>query len=244
MIKPVPLDRDEQQLRQDAADYWSASQDSDKVRDMSHWRNVGRFEDAKWHRIGENNRANWKALAARTGRPATIGRMVEWGPGGGSNAVAFAELAGEFYGVDISQANLEECQRQLATADYRGFHPILIPAQQPQRCLEHIDQGSVDFFLSTAVFQHFPSKQYGETIVGIVKRLLAVDGLAIIQTRFDDGSEKYAAKRRNYKKHASFFTSYRVEEFWKICESHSLRPLQVSLNTQINYAVYFIANRS
>ena len=35
---------------------------------------------------------------------------------GGINAVHFARLAGEFCGIDISEATLEECARQMKSA--------------------------------------------------------------------------------------------------------------------------------
>lgn len=160
-------------LTRDASDYWNASKSSGIIRDLSHWVREGRWGDEQaWHNIGRHHQgmhANLNILAKRT---TPVRSMLEWGSGGGANAVTFSQEIPLFYGVDISSANLEECGRQLSNNNYVGFHPILIEIDKPESCLKVV-KSPVDFFLSTAVFQHFPSKSYGERVTRIAFQLLA-----------------------------------------------------------------------
>lgn len=165
--------------------------------------------------------------------------MVEWGPGGGANAVRFAREVGRLYGVDISEANLAECRRQLESQPFRGFIPILIDANQPQEALDRIAE-RVDFFLSTAVFQHFPSKEYGVKVTQIAYQMLKDNGIALIQTRYDDGSARLKPKDRDYARNAVTFTSYPIQEYWQIALECGFAPLAVVLDVGTRYAYYLL----
>ncbi len=225
-------------LAHDAGQYWNASRDTARIKDLSHWRDEGRWVAERWEALGERHYSLFQRLApARDDR--TPVRMLEWGPGGGSNVVAFARhLPIEtFYGVDISAANLEECGRQSARSGVGGFEPIEIHPESPEAVTARIP-APLDIFLSTAVYQHFPSKAYGERVTRIASDLLRPAGVALIQTRYDDGSPKYRTKRRDYKSNAITFTSYDVAEFWTLLAATGLVPLAVHLVPDSNYAFY------
>lgn len=68
----------------------------------------------------------------------SIRTMIEWGPGGGANAIRFASQISDFFGIDISQPNLDECSKQLNN-NYKGFHPIMIQAEHPKTSIEKIN---------------------------------------------------------------------------------------------------------
>ena len=94
---------------------------------FSHWAEEGRWEDAEaWENVGKAHLEMFRKLCqlAEIARP--VKTMIEWGPGGGANAVWFCTEVDDFYGVDISEANLTECQRQLQKRNLNGFHPILV----------------------------------------------------------------------------------------------------------------------
>ena len=230
----------EETLARDAVKLWSDSQESDKIKDWSHWRGEGRWaaEDS-WYEIGRGHYAMYERLLALAGRENCGKSMVEWGPGGGSNAVCFLKNFEAYYGVDLSPANLEECQRQVESHELTGFQKVLIDPDQPEACREQFPQ-KVDFFLSTAVFQHFPSKDYGLRITRLAYELLADKGLALIQTRYDDLSEKYRPKDRHYRKNVLTFTSYAIEEFWEAAAAVGFSPLGLALNPEVNYAFYLM----
>lgn len=227
----------------DAAEFWSDSKSSERIQDLSHWRGVGRFEENAWHNIGESHFAMFEQLCCLTGTPQeTLRTMVEWGQGGGANAVRFSQHFTDFYGVDISQPNLDECDRQLTDIGFTGFHQVLIDAEHPESCLPHI-KTPIDFFLSVAVFQHFPAKSYGVDVLRIAHQLLANKGLALIQIRYDNMTERFAQKHKDYKKNAVTFTSYKLDEFWGICEESGFQPLFITLRPKVNYA-YFLLRKA
>ena len=170
-----------------------------------------------------------------------IQSMVEWGPGGGLNAVHFCATVPIFYGVDISAANLAECQRQVEARDLKGFIPVLIDIDNLEECIEVVRQ-PVDFFFSTAVYQHFPNKEYGIRVTKLAGRLLAPEGVALIQISYDAGSLWLRANKRNYEKNVVFFTSYHIDEFWQIAIDAGLKPLAVSLSPKVAYAYFFLKN--
>ncbi|MBX3730236.1 MAG: class I SAM-dependent methyltransferase [Candidatus Sumerlaeia bacterium] len=225
-------------LARDAGRYWSASEASAPIRDLSHWRGQGRWADEEaWLRIGRGHRARFEALRRLAQATGPFCAMAEWGPGGGSNALAHADLFERFHGIDISAANLEECGRQLAATGYGGFRPVAIDPNRPEAAREGVGE-PVDFFLSTAVFQHFPGKEYGVRVLGEAFAMLRPGGLALIQTRYDDGTERYRPRRANYGAHAITFTSYAIQEFWRLAEEAGFRPLAVELAPATNYAYY------
>jgi SAM-dependent methyltransferase len=218
--------------------YWSRSSSTPWIRDLSHWRGQGRWsDDSTWRAIGERHFDSFEKLCAMVQRPRPIRSMVEWGPGGGSNAVAFAREVTEFYGVDISEANLAECGQQLSRMDFAGWRPLKIDAGDPRGCLNAI-KVPLDFFLSTAVFQHFPGKAYGAEVMRIAHRLLAPAGIALISIRYDDGSEALRPKDRDYATNAVTFTSYGVEEFAEIARKIGFEVLSITLSPEDCYAAY------
>jgi len=224
----------------DAQTYWGGSIDDEDLRDLSHWAGEGRWDQLdRWKRIGRTHVEMFHTLCTVAGVPAPTGRMVEWGPGGGANAVRFAEAFDTVVGVDISQSNLDECARQLVAADYKGFQPVLIPAADPESVLRHVTE-PIDFFLCTAVYQHFPGAEYGQRVTRVAAAMLAPGGLALIQTRYPTDDPATASKRADYQENVLQFTAYRVEEFWALARRCGLEPMMVKLAEQDRYAYYFL----
>lgn len=227
-------------LARDAGQYWSQSASVPWIRDLSHWRGRGRWaDDNTWAGMGKRHLQMFQDLRTLARHPQPVRSMIEWGPGGGANAVVFAREIETFYGVDVSTANLAECGRQLAADGYDGWRPVEIDATRPRGALDAITH-PVDFFLSTAVFQHFPGKEYGVEVTRIAHDLLAPGGLGLIQIRYDDGSETLRPKDRDYAKNAVTFTSYRIDEYWQIARGAGFEVLSVVLWPEDCYASYWL----
>jgi len=241
-FETVRLPETQNKVAADAQSFWSRSDKDHRLRDLSHWQGEGRWvHEESWRQIGRNHFKMFQQLCLLAERKEPVRSMVEWGPGGGANAVVFCAEVSEIYGVDISAENLVECRRQLdkSGVDPSLFRPVIINASKPDDCLKYITK-PVDFFLSTAVYQHFPSKDYGVHVIKIAHSCLGTDGLALIQTRFDDGSEVLRSKNRDYEKNAITFTSYKVEEFWRITEDVGFKPLSIILVPAACYAYYLL----
>jgi methyltransferase family protein len=238
---PPPAREPLELIAKDAKEYWTGSETAEDRRDMSHWVGEGRWADqARWQRIGDEHFELYRILLNLAGRTNPVRTMMEWGQGGGANAIRFATEVSAYIGVDISEPNLKECARQLKSRGHENFRGILIDAPEPEGVLADCD-ARIDFFLSTAVFQHFPSKEYGVRVTKVAHQLLADDAIALIQTRYDDGSDRYKPKTRDYKINVTTFTGYMIEEYWNILRDVGFRPLAVILRPETNYAFYLLA---
>src|SRR5690349_3380328 len=99
--------------RVDAArTYWGESGGAD-WKGNSHWRDspIAGWADT-WDEIGKAHLSMFERFAA-CGNGLATDRIVEWGVGGGANAVHFAPLAREFVAVDVAQESLDETERQV-----------------------------------------------------------------------------------------------------------------------------------
>ena len=88
-----------------------------------------------------------------------------------------------------------DCGRQLAAVGGADrFRPIVLDGE-PEAVLTAIDR-PVDLFVSAAVFQHFPSQEYGRRVLASASASVAMAPGAIgyVQIRYDDGTPKYAPK--------------------------------------------------
>jgi hypothetical protein len=77
-------------------------------------------------------------------------------------------------------------------------------------------------------------------VTAIAYELLADDGIALIQIRYDDGSERFRAKQRDYHRHALTFTSCGIAESWRMASETGFKPLAVSLSQESNYAYFYL----
>ena len=223
---------------EDVAFVWNDNPNDQYRRDQSHWRDQGRWDPDTWAAIGRSSLASIRSAASMLGRPVPAGPLLEWGPGGGSNLLAFAGTSSMLYGVDIAPSNLAEAGRVLAELDSPPpFVPIVVGAD-PTAVADEIAE-PVDIFVSTAVFQHFPSREYGADVLRTVARALSPHAIGLIQIRYDNGSPRYAPKKADYKRQHITFTSYPLEEFWDLLVVAGLRPLAITdIRSSHNYATF------
>lgn len=235
----------EDKLRKDAEQYWNAP-NTELLNQYSHWRGAGVFADEdRWLALGRKNLEFYQQFCRMMGVTRPPRRIIEWGCGGGANAVHFAPLAETYIGVDIASPSLQECKRQLQAAGLNNFEPVLIDAIAPETALTQIEQ-KCDFFLSTYVFELLPSPEYGLQVLRIARELLTDGGMAIIQLRFIRASWRSQPKRFAYKRHF-VGNAYRIDAFWEEAEKCGFQPQAVRLipyeqiNDQTNYAYFFLA---
>jgi len=144
-------------IESDTYDFWNNSESDAKLRDLSHLKGQGRWADLdEWYKIGTKHLNMLDNVSKYLNRNEPINYILEWGTGGGANAVHFCQNIEKYYGVDISEYNLKQCRTELENNGYNNFIPIKIDVDNPESCLKFLDQ-KIDFFLSTAVYQHFPS---------------------------------------------------------------------------------------
>lgn len=214
--------------------YWT-----DDVQDghdsNSHVRGAGPFrDDSRWLGLGERHFLMYEqfARAVRFRRP--VGTIVEWGCGGGANALRFAEECSTFIGVDVSPSTLTECGRELSRAGFRSFVPVQIDIRQPEAALDVI-RDECDLYICTYVFELIPHEEYGARLLKVARDLLRSGGLAIVQIKYRNSSYDTRSRRFNYRGNLANMTTYSIDEFWVLSESVGFSPEMIQLVPRDRY---------
>src|SRR5215831_14979298 len=212
----------------DSQSYWNDTGDR-SFKPNSHWRGVGVFaDDSRWLALGHENLRLYEDFARVVGLQHPLKRVVEWGCGGGVNAVHFGRFAEEFCGIDISRASLEECARQMKMAGLHNFKPILIDAANPEAAVSQLS-GPCQLLISTYVFELLPTPEYGIRVLRIAHQLLRPGGIAMIQIKYNEANLSTASRAWSYAKNLPRIVTYRIEEFWRAAEQCGFTPRMVTL---------------
>lgn len=231
-----------------AADVWQGLKQEDKRRAKSHWLGYGRYvKKEDWQAIGEQSLRRLEFLSRildrdLTSNPANT-TIIEWGPGGGSNVVGLSKICSNYIAVDISSSNLGECQKQLSAAGVKTkLHPVIIKGK-PSSQLPKEKLPPANLFLSTAVFQHFPSKEYAVDVLRALHAQTAVGAAGFLQIRFDNNNPKYKTieKLSDYKTNYTTSCSFTIDDFYMLVQRQGFRVQAMSdINTTSNYITYFL----
>jgi len=224
----------EEALEGESQRFWNGAP-SNRLKRLSHWRGAGKTDDTCWQAMGREHLEMYRQFCSIAQVERPVGRVVDWGCGGGANAILFAGETETLYGVDISRANLDECARQLDGMGFQGFQPILIDVKHPEGVFDSLQKGSCDFFLCTYVFELIPSPEYGVRILNVARDLLKEGGGALIQFRYRDGRRYYEPKRWGYSRNVISMTSYRLDDFWRLSVESGLKPLFLRLRSTDPY---------
>ena len=222
------ISQSEAAVTQAATRYWSGEPGGQFRRD-SHWQ--GTLEEADWLELGRQHLELFHSFAGLLGVERPVQRVVEWGCGGGANAVHFAQEAEAFVGVDVSQASLDECARQLERAGLgERFQPVLIDLEHPERATAQIE--TCDLYLCTYVFELIPGPEYAERLLAIARDLLRPGGAAVVQVKYATNNWRTRPHNLAYRLNAANTTTFRIEAFWQMAEAAGLEPKAVTLVPQ------------
>jgi hypothetical protein len=212
-------------LLSEAHEVWNRTAEPGECRAWAHWcEDKG---DVFWKQRARDHKRRFQKIQELSGKRIEGGFAAEWGVGGGLNLQAFHGHFTAFYGIDISEPTLQECCRRAQEAHISNFIPVWVDISQPASALATVDSGSCVFVLSTACFQHFPSKEYAAEVVKVLYDMLQPGGLCMIQYRWDDGSRFYASKDKAYSagKNCIRFTSHTIYDFVGICKKVGFKVL-------------------
>ncbi len=217
-------------LEEDAGLYWNMSARDERVQDQSHWCGAQRWTENRWLRYGDDYFDLIRQLLERFAPGNYMDDLaqktaLEWGCGGGAIAGPLCKNFFRVYGIDISRASLDECERRMQKLGHENFIKVPFPAQNPEHVLLDVASASVDFIVSVSVFQHFPSKPYTRRVLGVMEKILKDGGHGLLQVRYDDGSPKLRQKDRDYARNVIYMTSFTPEEFTKQLQETGFRVL-------------------
>lgn len=213
----------------DAHRYWSDPMSPDWATN-SHWREALGDE---WAALGEEHRDRVlrlrRLVSEERCEPLALGRVVEWGCGGGANAVALAPLATEFVAVDIAEQSLAECRVQATAAGVGQLRTLHVDAEQPEAVLPILGAEAADLFVCFYVFELLPSQQYAMHILEVARQLLKPGGLAVVQLKYTTASWRTQPRRRSYRHNLANMTTFGIDEFWTAAQRAGWEPLAVQL---------------
>lgn len=213
-------------LGRDSADYWNDPTEA-AWRSNSHWRDG--IPDA-WESVGRDHLQLFERLARVQDQPPRWGRVIEWGAGGGANAVHFAPRADEFVAVDVAHDSLLECARQVAAACDTPITGVHVDVGTPETVLSSVSPGSCDLFLCLYVLELVPTREYAMRLMSLASDLLADGGLAFVQFKYAD--RKQRRPRRAYARNLAAMTDFDIADFWIDAERAGLRAQVIHLVPQ------------
>ena len=208
-----------EQIAADAEAYWTSGQGTRWAAD-SHWR--GGLPENDWWAIGQEHWALWQTFARAAGVVDPLQRIVDWGCGGGANAVAFAPHCAEYVGADVAPVTVQECERQVREVCDTPFRGVVIDPTRPEGGIQSI--GNCDLFICFYVLELVPTPEYGQRILRIASHLLQPNGHAVIQIKYRTGWRTASRGRRYKSSTAASMTSYRIDEFWSQATMCGLQP--------------------
>ncbi len=231
ILKDLKRFRNKTDLATDAGSYWSLSDSDMRLQDQSHWCGVMRWNRDRWFEYGDFHLDLVLQCLQRFAGPDYVESLslrtaMEWGCGGGSIVRPLCRRFARVYGADISGASVAECTRQMSRLGLMNFQGVLFPSGEPESVLSTVAPESVDVMISANVFQHFPSKLYTGRVLKVMGQLMTPGGLALIQTRYFDGSAKLRQKESDYAGNVIYMTSFTPEEFSPLLEESGFDLLE------------------
>lgn len=217
-------------------------------RQEAHWRGHGVFgDDTVWLDLGRRHLELLQRVMAENGAGLDRPRVLEWGCGGGANAVHFGREASTFYGVDISADSLAECGRQMADAGMKCFVPVLVEAHRARSALPQIGS-SVDLFLCLYVMELLPTEEHAFEILDIAAETLRPGGWALIQIRRTVPGPAGGSRPWDYAQNMAHNVRFREDVFSRACQQRGLEVRHVERVDEVpelnerDY-VYFVLQR-
>ncbi|WP_237568711.1 class I SAM-dependent methyltransferase [Mycolicibacterium lacusdiani] len=218
--------RHDARIKRQAARYWSASDGDQSWNSNSHWRN-GIGDEA----FAEVGRDHWEIYQrfARALEVDTATTIIEWGAGGGANAVAFAPHVERFIAADVSPDNLAECSRQVQAVCNTLVDTLLIDLADPNAAADGL-RHACDLFLCLYVIELTTGVDAVRTILRIAQRVLRPGGMALVQVKYHT-SDGHTRGRIGlaYARNLALNTTFTIEGFWTLAGECGLEPQLATL---------------
>jgi predicted TPR repeat methyltransferase len=212
-------------LGQAANRFWNDFSDLARAQE-AHWRGHGAFaDDAVWLRLGQDHFQLLQQALQRHGLEKQAQHVVEWGCGGGMNAVHFGRGAKTYHGVDIAASTLAECGRQMQRERLAGFVPVLVDANQARAALPQIGN-QADLFICTYLFELLTSDAHALELLDIAHAVLRPGGVALVHIRCSSGVLG-RSRPWDYAQNMAHNVTFSVDQFRQVCKAAGFQVLEV-----------------
>lgn len=225
MMTKLPLGQRSPRSLTDANMYWSDSHGSQWA-ENSHWRRG--LGDDLFLQTGRDHLFIFELFSRAIGGESGLGVVVEWGCGGGANAVAFAPLATRFIAADVSKDSLVECVRQVEAVCDTPVEEVLIDIESPEDAAATLE-GTCDTFLCLYVLELAAGPAEALRIIRIAERVLVSGGIAFVQIKYQTVHRSSRGHRRNYRRNLANMTTFAIDEFWLHAAECGLTPRLITL---------------
>jgi SAM-dependent methyltransferase len=218
---------DEGRLGHESREFWNeVGQGHPQRAQEAHWRGHGPFaDDAVWLKLGRDHLQILQRTLQARGLALAPQRVLEWGCGGGMNAVHLAAGTQAYFGVDIAAATLQECRRQVEAAGHRSFVPVLVDPNSPRDALREIG-APCDLFVCTYVFELLPSEAHALAVLDIARDALRPGGVALVHVRLARGGPGGGSRPWGYARNMAHNVRFQAEAFAQACQARGLQVLE------------------
>lgn len=206
---------------------------------ISHWRDGLGVED--WSQVGVEHLDIYRGFARALALPTDPGVIIEWGCGGGANAVVFAPLATKFIAADVSADSVAECVKQVRSVCDTPVEAITVDIDNPEEAVAGRTE-SCDVFLCVYVIELAASAEEAMRIVDIAAGILRPGGMALFQVKYNTADRSTRGRKRNYRRNVANMTTFGIDEFWLRASQTGLTPRLITLvpknHLDVRYAYY------
>ena len=228
-----------ERIAHQAARYWQTPTEG-LWESNSHWRDA--VGDETWHEVGDDHWAIFQTFSSALGSSSGPGTVIEWGCGGGANAVAFAPHATRFIGADISEESLVECERQVHAVCATPVETRCVDPSEPELAARGLE-GQCSTFLCLYVIEVTTGPAEVKRILGIAERILISGGIAFVQMKYHTSDRRTRGRPGvRYARNLSLTTTFTIEDFWELTQACGLEPKLITLVPQnrldVRYAYY------
>lgn len=227
LIERAPVRQSDHSREREAQKYWE-DVNQQAFQSNSHWKGEKGLAEDVWFELGKPHVQLFRDHIRILGEPLPLKRIIEWGCGGGANAVHFGPLAEDFVGVDISKESLDQCKEALKSVGWNNFQAVLIDVAHPENAIGALI-GTADVFLCTYVFELLPSQEYGQRILDVAYQVLKPGGFAIIQIKYETHERRTRSRKWGYRRNLANMTTYSIDGFWHRAEQAKFSPRSISL---------------
>lgn len=215
--------------RRQAAEYWGVEQGGTWHAD-SHWR-LGLGEET-WHQVGQEHLAIYRLFARALEVSNGPGVVLDWGCGGGANAVAFAPLATKYIVADLSTQTTAECLTQVRAVCDTPIEARHIDLDAPHTAAAGLES-QCDTFLCFYVLEATAGPAEALSILQIAESVLKVGGMAFVQVKYHTADPlSRGRRRRSYHSLSGLTTTFAIDEFWLRAQELGLAPRLIHLVPQ------------